>query len=478
MLLPLERLGAIEDLTLDLRWDALTLREQVLRRAAILFGNGVGRGSMVAIVHGNGAHFLADLLAAWQIGATVACLDSALTAPELETLVRFIQPAALLTGNLPGGTGWNLATAMPVAAPKTWTGFELGDPALVLFTSGTTGSPKGVVISYRALLTRLRLNAEIIGEATLARTLVTLPLHFGHGLIGNTLTPLFAGGSVILPSRGLRLAQDLGRTIDQQGITFMSSVPALWQLAVRIGPSPQRDSLVRVHVGSAPLTTGLWHAIVAWSDAEVVNCYGITEVANWFAGASSRADGIAQGLVGRSWGGDAGVLDETGAICKAGEGEIVLQSPCLMQGYLHRPDWTAMAQYDGWYRTGDRGVIDDLGQIQLLGRIKDEINRAGFKIQPTEIDELLETHPSVAEACVFGVTDSATGEAVAAAIRFKSGASESSDSLRTWCRQRLRREAVPEQWFIVDHIPRNLAGKVSRELIRRTLVEGAPDAIN
>ncbi len=483
MLLPLGQFGAIEDAAPGLRWDAATLHDQVVRRAAILSGNGIGRGSLVAIVHGGGARFLADLFAVWQVGATAACLDSALTEPELETLVRFMQPAALLADGMSRILGFaipqlDLAAAMPATVTTNALGFELDDPALVLFTSGTTGNPKGVVLSFRALLARVRRNAEIIGGAALARTLVTLPLHFGHGLIGNTLTPLFAGGSIVLSSRDRLRAQNLGRIIDQYAITFMSSVPALWQLALRTSRSPQRGSLVKVHVGSAPLSTRLWQDIATWSGAEVVNCYGLTETANWFAGASSREDGIAQGLVGKPWAGAAAVLDEAGSVRATGEGEIVLQSPSLMLGYLHRPDLTAASQCDGWYRTGDRGMVDDRGHIRLLGRIKDEINRAGFKVQPTEIDQLLESHPAVAEACVFGIADEASGEAVAAAIRLKKGAHESPEDLRAWCRQRLRREAVPERWFIVDDIPRTGVGKISRELVRRTLVEDVPDVVS
>jgi oxalate---CoA ligase len=476
MLLPLEQFGAIEDLTLGLRWETATLQDQVMRRAGILSANGIGRGSLVAIVHDGSAFFLADLFAAWQVGATAACLDSALTEPELETLVGFMQPAALLTDSNASNRAFavpalDLTVAIPNTATSRVLGFELDDPALVLFTSGTTGNPKGVVLTFGALLTRVQHNVQIIGGVTLRRALVTLPLHFGHGLIGNALTPLMAGGTIVLPSRGHLLAQNLGQMLDQYAITFMSSVPSLWQLALRASHPPQRGLLARVHVGSAPLSTRLWQDIATWSRAEVVNCYGLTETANWFAGASSRTDGIEEGLVGTPWGGTAAIMNETGFVSGLGEGEIVLQSPSLMRGYLNRPDLTAAAQRNGWYRTGDRGVVDSRGQIRLLGRIKDEINRAGFKVQPAEIDQLLESHPAVAEACVFGLADKATGELIAVAIRLKQGAGESSEGLRAWCLRRLRREAVPERWFIVDEIPRTGAGKISRDLVRRTLVE-------
>jgi len=156
---------------------------------------------------------------------------------------------------------------------------------------------------------------------------------------------------------------------------------------------------MRVHVGSAPLSARSWSEIAAWSQAEVVNCYGMTETANWISGASSRSDAIADGLLGKPWGGAASVIDDDGSIQATGTGEIIVKSPSLMSGYLKREDLTTAAMIDGWFRTGDRGTVDELGRIWLTGRIKDEINRAGFKVQPAEIDMLLETHPAIAETC-------------------------------------------------------------------------------
>ena len=254
----------------------------------------------------------------------------------------------------------------------------------------------------------------------------------------------------------------------------MSSVPSAWRMALKLGPPPSMNSLMRVHVGSAPLSAELWSEIVDWSRADVVNCYGMTETANWFAGASSRSDGIADGLVGKPWGGQAVVATDDGVLRSTGEGEIVVATPSLMSGYLRRPDLTAAALQDGWFSTGDRGAIDAQGRIRLTGRIKDEINRAGFKVQPAEIDRLLERHPAIAEACAFAVTDPASGEAVAVAIRLAEGAQTSTEHLRAWCGERLRPEAVPEHWFVVAELPHNERGKISRDEVRRMLGKDIP----
>lgn len=117
--------------------------------------------------------------------------------------------------------------------------------------------------------------------------------------------------------------------------------------------------------------------------------------------------------------------------------------------------------------------MSDSGHIRLIGRLKDEINRAGFKIQPAELDALLGRHPEIAEACVFAIPDPVAGEVVAAAVALTPGACATSEDLRAWCRERLRREAVPERWFVVDEIPRNARGKVGRDAVRQSVMKGA-----
>ncbi len=463
MLVSPSRLGAIEEIETGLRWDAAVLGAEIGRRVARLSRLEVVRSSRVAIACGGGADFFADLLAVWSLGATAICLDPALTLSERENVLAFAKPDVVLIAR---DTSIRHAHARTTGPP------EPGDPALVLFTSGTTAAPKGVVLSFGAIAARIASNVAQVGEGALARTLITLPTHFGHGLIGNALTPLLSGGTIVVPPSGAALANDLSRLIDRHRIGFLTSVPALWRMALKFSAPPQGDTLRRVHVGSAPLAAALWSDVAAWSRCETVNCYGMTETANWFSGASSR-DTIAEGLVGAPWEGAAAVRDAGGAIGTSGEGEIVVRCAGLMSSYLGRPDLTAAVLQDGWYRTGDRGWIDPTGRIRLTGRIKDEINRAGFKVQPAEIDVLLETHPAVAEACVFAVPDPVGGESVAAAVRLAPGASASSETLRAWCRERLRREAVPEHWFFVQQMPRNARGKLSRDAVRRTVTSGA-----
>jgi acyl-CoA synthetase (AMP-forming)/AMP-acid ligase II len=450
--------AAILDLTTDHRLDSAEVAAEVTSRAERLAALGVGPDTTLAII-GEGASFFCDLFAAWSLGAAGACLDPALTATELENVLEFLRPAAIATA-----LDYSEGPAKKVRAEMRHDG-SLDDPALILFTSGTTGVPKGVVLSFRAILARLSLNRIAIGDHCLERGLVTLPTHFGHGLIGNALTPLAAGGTIVLPERGISLAANLGRLVDQHAITFMSSVPAFWRLALKLSKRPEGSTLNRVHVGSAPLTAELWSTIVDWAGCEVVNCYGMTETANWFGGASS-SDRFVDNAVGSAWGGRAGIICPDGGIAEEGEGEIAVLSPSVMSGYLNRPDETRAAFHAGWYRTGDFGRVHSDGSIVLTGRVKDEINRAGFKIQPAEIDRVVELHPAVAEACAFGIPDSVSGEVLGVAVRLVTQDAADEGALRSWCATRLRREAAPERWFLVTDIPRNERGKVNRVRVR------------
>jgi acyl-CoA synthetase (AMP-forming)/AMP-acid ligase II len=469
--------GVINDLAAGASMGGEGLAKAVAGRAAVLFAKGVTCGTTVAIGHGGSLNFFIDLFAVWSCGATAACIDASLTAGERTNVSEFAKPVLVLVSSDAEAEGWtapslNLADVPPsddlIAAPAS----HLDDAGVILFTSGTTGAPKGVVLTFRALFARIALNHAHIGTPLLGRALVTLPTHFGHGLIGNALTPFFAGGDIVIAPRGLGLAKDLGKLIDAERITFMSSVPTLWRMALKLSNPPTGDTLQRVHVGSAPLSSALWSDIAAWSRADTVNCLGITETSNWIGGASSVRDGIEDGFVGKPWGGNVAVRLDDGRVMARGEGEIIVQTPSLMAGYLDRPDLTAAVLENGWYRTGDQGVIDARG-VTVAGRIKDEINRAGFKIQPAELDMLIEQHKAVAEACAFAIPDAVSGEIVGAAVRFKPGETADLDAVKTFCRARLRREATPERWFTVDEIPRTARGKVSREAVRRALMEPA-----
>ncbi len=484
MRLALHRLGSVLDSSTGESWSGARLAEEAEARAARLRALDVGRGARVLVRHGGTPAFFADLFALWQVGACAACLNPELTTPELETVAAFVRPA--LTISVAG-----MADAPPAVGRTVALGDErlprsddraadavgaLDDPALILFTSGTTGTPKGVVHTFRSLLARLALNRLHIPAEERRVTLCPLPTHFGHGLIGNALTVLIDGGDLVL-ARGanLRTAAALGTLIDQYGVGFMSSVPTLWKIVTKAAKPPTKGTLRRVHVGSAPLSADLWKQIVVWSGTRnVVNMYGITETANWIAGASAAEFEPEDGLIGRMWGGSAGVCSADGRIRATGEGEIALQTPSLMQGYYERPELSGAALRGGWFMTGDIGRIDSDGVMRLVGRQKHEINRAGLKVHPEDIDVLLERHESVREACAFGVPDEIAGEIVAVALAPADGGTLDLAELKRWAAGRLAREKLPERWYVLDEIPKTDRGKINRDTVARACTTLTP----
>lgn len=482
------RLGAVHDLIRDVRWTGEELATEMARRARVLARRvEADEDNLFVIAHANSPSFFADLFAVWEVGGCAVCVNSGLTPAELRTVVEFVQPRAVLVDELGAMDGASDQAAIDLGVPifstaeetapaemATLPPYNQDNPALILFTSGTSGDPKGVVHTQRTILSRVSLNQAFIGNDDLARTLCVLPTHFGHGLIGNCLTPLLAGGDIFLMhGGGIGTSAKLGPILDEHRISFMSSVPGVWKVALRVSPQPTAGTLKRIHIGSAPLSTELWQEVIDWSGArEVVNMYGITETANWITGASSARFAPEDGLLGTVWGGQAAVKCEDGSIQREGSGELLLRVPSIMSGYYKRPDLTELVLQNGWYFTGDMGTIDDQGALRLTGRNRYAINIDGIKIYPEEIDLLFERHDNVAEACAFSIQDPVSGETVAAAIRLTDGAEVSERDLQAWARERIRPEAVPKRMFIVPEIPKTDRGKLNRDNVANQCVGG------
>lgn len=470
MPIPIANSASVFDLRRGIELGAAAFRSLIGARASRLATAGASMGKRVVVCHDDDVGVLIDVLASMSIGATCAPLSPSLTVEEKHYMERRLRPA-LWVGRfdeavcrvLPGvdvgagcdGCSCDAIDLMPADA---------GRIVLILTTSGTTGSPKCVQISDGALRSRLALNVAEIGVETLAQSLLTLPLHFGHGLIGNALTPLAVGGRLVagLP-HALADRARLGAMMDEFGITFLSSVPSFWRLTLRVSSPPRRASLKRVHVGSERLPADLWKRIADWTGAPVYNVYGMTEAANWISGISGDACGYAESCVGAPWGGEFWI---DGADPTSQAGEVLVRSPALMTSYFDDAKSTAETIGTGWLRTGDTGFVDAGGRLHLTGRIKHQINRAGIKISAEEVERLLERHEAVAECCAFPLPDPASGERVAAAVVLRDGAAADTTELAGWCRRRIRIEAVPETIVIVETLARNSRGKLDRNATR------------
>ena len=460
--------AALQDMRSGRQLSAGQLRAAVQDRAArlgwALAQDRAAPRPRVAIAQGDPLAYLTDLLACWAAGASAVAVNPALPAPERAIVTRALGIGLWLDGTT--------ELAPPPADTPRAAPLGADEPALLMTTSGTTGQPKGVTLSLRALEARVALNLAHIPAAEMATTLCPLPVFFGHGLIGNILTPLAAGARVLLwPAPGMAELPALGQALAGEQVRFLSSVPAFWSMLMRLTPAPPPGTLARVHVGSAPLSAGLWQDIAAWAGTRNVwNMFGMTEAANWIAGARLQ-DPVTEGAIGAPWGGRFAVLSDAG-IAPAGHGELLLRSPALMQGYADDPARSAEALADGWFRTGDIADLSPDGSAVLRGRRKFEINRAGVKVLAEEVDMLLLRHPDVAEALAVGLPDPVAGEIVGAAVVLRPGSTVTPADLTAWCRSQTRAEAVPARLALRDALPRTDRGKPDRVALRALLARG------
>ncbi|MEO1637680.1 MAG: class I adenylate-forming enzyme family protein [Pseudomonadota bacterium] len=401
---------------------------------------------------------LITLFAVWQAGHCAVLVSPSIKDAEKARVIAKT-----------GATLWIGDPGTERLAPVNAAPGDYPDAALILMTSGTTGDPKGVTHSLHTLRQRITANVAEIGEATFAQTLCTLPLFFGHGLIGNSLTAMAAGGTLHLwPQPRIDELPSFGQTLDAQGITFFSSVPTFWRMVLATSPRPETPPQ-RVQVGSAPLSQQLWAEISDWCGTDQVhNTYGMTETANWISGGTRAQSKGQDGYVGQPWGGEFRVIRD-GALQAEGEGEVAVRSPGQMLGLWGDPGQTDVLMIDGFMRTGDIGRLDPDQRLWLIGRSKHEINVGGIKVLAEEVDLLLERHPDVAEACAFGLPDPIAGERPAAAVRTKNPDLTPSD-LITWCRAEARQDAVPARIEIVDDIPKNDRGKIARAEVRERML--------
>ena len=470
------------------RLSAPEIRERLAMRCANYLARGLAAGDRVFLHYGNCVEFFIDVMAVWYLGGCVAPVDGRLTPFEVttlaasarprfsvwdeaphETLARELQAMAVTVVGKPDGTR-TTGYALPPSAMR------LDDEALILFTSGTTGNPKGVVHTHRSLRARWTSLRSALGLSAFKRSLCLLPTHFGHGLICNSLYPWLYGQDLyVMPPFRADLLMQLGQIIDEHAITFMSSVPTVWRLAIKTASPPQRASLKRIFCGSAPLSGALWRSVQQWSDGcEVMNAYGITETGSWLAGTTVAMGEPADGFIGEAWGGVLRVLrsgdtvafnDGSTACAPEESGHIWINTPALMKGYLDRDDLTAAVVTQGWFSTGDIGLLDEQGHLHLRGRLREEINKGGMKVYPSDIDAVIESFADTLDVCAFAIEDTLLGEDVGAAVVLRSASDQALLALRAWAAQRLAAHQLPKRWYVLTEIPRTSRGKVNRSAV-------------
>lgn len=491
-------------------WTFAELDQASDRIAAALAGAGVSGGDRVGLLCGNGVDFVLVYLGLLKAGATLVPLNLLLNPREMTFILKDSEALGLiyqeafeavatdaLAGLGPdrlsvcigreeqgGELGRNLSRMMrdesrPAPRPHI-------DPetaiAAILYTSGTTGHPKGAMLSHANLLANCAGVAEALALDEQDRLLVVLPMFHAFAATVGVLTPMLWGLGVVPVERfdPKLIAQRIAR----HGATVFLGVPSLYGALMRL--EEEQVAMwrgVRVCVsGGAALPVALMNAFQERFRIPILEGDGPTECGpvtcvNPLHGERKPGSvGLPLSSVEIAIMDQAGVRLETGVY-----GEVCVRGPSVMKGYHGQPDATREAFFGEWFRTGDLGYLDPDGYLYLVDRIKDLIITNGMNVYPRVIEEILHAHPQVAEAAVVGDPDARHGELPVAYVVLRQGALIGSSELRAWCRDHLGRHEVPRRFRFTDALPRNAAGKVLKRELRRVGeyergVHATPDA--
>ncbi len=463
------------------------LREQVGSLRNEFTKLGVGKGDVVALLCGNSRYFVVSYLAAIGVGAIVSPLNPTSPAPEIEGELNVVQPtavviepaAAAMWESIPSTTrsairvviateGHDIANAITLDSllhgdSTPIIEVEASHPCVYMFTSGTAGAPKAAILTHNNLLTNIH-QANVAEHLTSSDVIFgVLPLFHIFGLNVVIGTALASGACIVLVQRFDAISTI--ETIAERGITVIPGAPSMWMALAQLD-HPTKDSFAGVRLalsGAAKLPEQVSQSLSARFGLQVFEGYGLTEASpvvttaigsEWIPGSIGRpVPGIEVRLVD----------DNGGDVLVGDSGEIWLRGENIFAGYLNDPEATArVLSRDGWLRTGDIAVIDDDGHLFMVDRAKDLIIVSGFNVFPAEVENVLSTHPDVAEVAVVGTAHPHTGETVRAYVVARNGVHLDEDSLIDFCRSKLARYKCPSKVLLVDSLPRNVSGKVQR----------------
>jgi acyl-CoA synthetase (AMP-forming)/AMP-acid ligase II len=471
--------------------DYRQLRAQIAATAQALNRFGIERGDRVAIVLNNGAEMATAFLSVAS-AATAAPLNPAYRTDEFQFYLSDLKARMLIVEE--GSESAAIAVArdldiavselrqretagefelladrqsVPSSPPRAGAGgfAQPDDVALVLHTSGTTSRPKIVPLTQRNICASAGNVGKTLRLSADDRGLVVMPLFHIHGLIAAVLAPLAAGGSIFC-TPGFN-ALKFFPWLDEARATWYTAVPTMHQAV--LGRAERNREIIAanpfrfIRSSSSSLPVQVFSELEKTFGAPVIESYGMTEAAHQMTSNPLPPFPRKPGTVGIAAGPEVEIMEEGGNLAARGTtGEIVIRGTNVTPGYENNPKANADAFVNGWFRTGDQGVIDDEGYLTISGRLKEIINRGGEKISPREVDEVLMDHPAVLQAVAFAMPHDKLGEDVAAAIVLREAMSASEKELREFAAQRLADFKVPRKIFILDEIPKGATGKLQR----------------
>ena len=442
------------------------LRRRVRGMAGALYAAGARRGDRVAMALPNGLDAIVAFLAAAAAG-TAAPLNPGYKFEEFCFYLADTRAKLLMVPRDDGAEARRAAqqAGIPVVTPEISGGGTAPEPgpddiALVLHTSGSTGRPKRVPLRHRNLVASTRNIADTYALGPGDRSLCLMPLFHVHGLMASTMATLLTGGTVVVPARFNALT--FWRMVRDYGVTWYSAVPTMHQLILTRKRSGE-EKLRFVRSCSAALAPDLMRRMEEYFAAPVLEAYGMTEASHQMASNPLPPAPRKAGSVGPGTGVRISIRDDKGEELPRGTaGEVCIDGPGVIREYENNPEATAKSFFGEWFRTGDQGILDEDTYLQLTGRIKELIIRAGENIAPREIDEVLLSHPAVAEAVCFGVPHPTWGEEVEAAVVLGPETPAGEADLIGFCRGRLADFKCPKKIHIVASIPRTATGKIQR----------------
>jgi long-chain acyl-CoA synthetase len=349
-------------------------------------------------------------------------------------------------------------------------GVTAEDNAVILYTSGTTGNPKGVLLTHKNLYSNAE-NSAKHNETERGTTLGVLPLAHVYGLTVSNVCFLTGSSIVVFPNFDVI---EVFKAIETYGVKSFSAVPAMIHAMLSYPQADQYDtsSLESVGSGSAPLPIALLHAFEQKFGAKVYEGYGLSEAAPVVT-AHRKGIEIKPGSVGVPIPGvEVKVVNDEGEEVPTGEvGELIVRGENVTPGYYQNQEESSRVLRDSWLYTGDMARMDDEGYVYIVDRKKDLIIRGGFNVYPRDVEEILNAHDAVFEAAVVGVPDERMGEEMVACIVKKPGKEITEEELITYCQDHLAKNKTPRRVVFLEALPRNGVGKILKTHLRKTASE-------
>ena len=385
--------------------------------------------------------------------------------PILEVVVNENTPAGLFEIAPRQRIAWGDLTAEGSNASPD-------DVALVLHTSGTTSRPKIVPLTHRNVCASASNIRKTLGLTPDDRCMNVMPLFHIHGLMAAILSTLSAGGSVFCTPGfdALRFFPWLKAAKP----TWYSAVPTMHQAILSRATHNQEiinaTNLRFIRSASASLPPGVMQQLEGVFNAPVVEAYAMTEVSHQVTSNPLPPARRKSGTVGIAAGPEVSIMDQQGALLSRGDvGEVVIRGTNVTLGYENNPAANTESFTNGWFRTGDQGVIDEDGYLTITGRLKEIINRGGEKISPREVDDVLMAHPAVEQVVTFAMPHDKLGEEVAAAIVLRTGVESTEQEIHAFAAENLANFKIPRKVLFLDELPKGPTGKIQRTGLAKQL---------